>query len=51
MFAREGRTSGNQVGGCSFEDDPAAFVTSTRAEVDKPVGVRHHGLMMFDDDD
>ena len=42
---------GDQVGGRALEDDPAAVVTRTGTEVDDPVGMRHHRLMVLDDDD
>ena len=51
MLASEGGAGGDEVGGCALEDDPAAVVTGARAEVDDPVGVRHHRLVVLDDDD
>jgi hypothetical protein len=42
---------GDQVGGRALEDDRAAVVTGAGAEVDDPVGVRHHRLVVLDDDD
>ena len=42
---------GDQVGGCALEDDSAAVVAGARAEVDDPVGARHHRLMVCDHDD
>ena len=41
---------GDQVGGRALEDDPAAVVAGAGAEVDDPVGVRHHRLVVLDDD-
>ena len=35
----------------ALEDDSPAVVTSSRAEVDDPVGVGHHGLVVLDHDD
>ncbi|HTX83460.1 MAG TPA: hypothetical protein VME44_14815, partial [Streptosporangiaceae bacterium] len=35
----------------ALEDDPAAVVAGAGAEVDDPVGVRHHRLVVLDDDD
>src|SRR6266566_433384 len=51
VLAGEGGASGDEVGGCALEDDPAAVVAGPRAEVDDPVGVRHDRLVMLDDDD
>ena len=51
MLAGEGGTGGDEVGGYTFEDDPAAVVAGAGAEVDDPVGVRHDGLVVLDDDD
>ena len=42
--------AGDEVGRRALEDDPAAVVAGARAEVDDPVGVRHHGLVVLDDD-
>ena len=50
MLSGEGAAAGDQRGRCALEDDPAAVVAGARAEVDDPVGVRHHGLMMLDHD-
>ena len=51
MLAGEGGAGGDEVGGGAFEHDRAAVVARARAEVDDPVGVGHHGLMVLDDDD
>ena len=40
----------HQVGRRALEDDTAAFMAGAGAEVDGPVGVRHHGLAVLDDD-
>jgi hypothetical protein len=50
VLAGEGRPVGDEVGGCAFEDDPAAVVAGTGAEIDDPIGVRHDRLVMLDDD-
>ena len=41
----------DEVGRRALEDDPPAVVAGAGAEVDDPVGVRHHGLVVLDDDD
>jgi hypothetical protein len=51
VLAGEGGASGDKVRGRALEDDAAAVVTGAGAEVDDPVGVRHHGLVVLDDDD
>ena len=51
MLAGDGGAGGDEVRGWAFEDDAAAVVTGAGAEVDDPVGVRHHRLVMLDDDD
>src|SRR5437868_4792657 len=51
VLARERGAGRDQVGWCAFEDDPAAVVAGSGAEVDDPVGVRHDRLMVLDDDD
>src|SRR5258708_14856380 len=51
VLAGEGGVGGYEMGWCAFEDDPAAVVAAAGAEVDDPVGVRHHPLMVLDDDD
>jgi len=50
VLAGHGRAVGDEVGRCALEDDPAAVVAGTWAEVDDPVGVRHDGLVVLDDD-
>src|SRR4051794_25246155 len=47
----EGGARADQVGGRALEDDAAAVVPGTGAEVHDPVGVRHHGLVVLDDHD
>jgi hypothetical protein len=42
---------GDQIGGRAGEDHPAAVLTGARTQVDDPVGVGHHGLVMLDHDD
>ncbi len=39
----------DEIGGGAFEDDFAAVVTGARAEIDDPVSVGHHGLVVGDD--
>jgi hypothetical protein len=51
VLAGEGGAGGHDVGGRALEDDPAAVVAGTGAEVDDPVGVRHDGQVVLDDDD
>src|SRR5215469_688570 len=51
VLAGEGGAAGDEVGGRSLEDDPAAVVAGAGAEVDDPVGVRHDRLVVLDDDD
>ena len=51
MLSGECGAVGDELLGSAFEDDPTAVVTGSRAEVDDPVGVRHHGLVVLDDDD
>ena len=51
MFTGEGGAGGDEVSGRALEDDPAAVVAGAGAEVDDPVGVRHHRLVVLDDDD
>ena len=43
-------TGRNQFGWRAFEDDFASVVPGAGAEVDDPVGVGHHRLMMLNDD-
>ena len=51
VLAGQGRAVGHQIARTAFEHDATAVVTGARAEVDDPVGVRHHGLVVLDDDD
>ncbi len=39
MLAGKGGTGGDEVGGCTLEDDPAAVVAGAGGEGDDPVGV------------
>ena len=41
----------DEIGRGAFEDDAAAVVAGAGAQVDDPVGVRLHGLVVLDDDD
>lgn len=41
----------HKVSGRALEDDPATVVAGARTEVDDPVGVRYHRLMVLYDDD
>jgi hypothetical protein len=51
VLAGAGGTGGDEIGRCPREDDPAAVVAGTGAEVDDPVGVRHDRQVVLDDDD
>ena len=51
MLAGEGRAAGDEVGGGALEHDRAAVVAGAGTEVDDPVGVGHHRLVVLDDDD
>src|SRR5690606_3904317 len=51
MLPGEGRGLGDEVGRRAFEHDLPTVVAGPGAEVDDPVGVRHDGLMVLDDDD
>ena len=51
VFAGQRRPRCDEIGRGALEDDASAVVTGTRPEVDDPVGVRHHGLVVLDDDD
>ncbi len=51
MLASESGAGCDELGGRALEDDPAAVVAGTGAKVDDPVGVRHDGLVVLDDDD
>ena len=50
VLTGEGGAGGDEVGGCSLKDDPAAVMAGAGAEVDDPVGVRHDALVVLDDD-
>src|SRR6478735_11498236 len=50
VLAGQRRAVGDEVGRCPLEDDVAAVVTGPRSEVDDPVGVRHDGLVVLDDE-
>src|SRR3954468_22314917 len=50
VLAGQRGASGDEVCGRALEDDPAAFVAGARAEIDDPVRVRHHRLVVLDDD-
>src|SRR5918994_1752730 len=51
VLAGEGGAGGDEVGGCAPEDDAAAVVAGTGAEIDDPVGGPHARLMGLDHDD
>src|ERR1700722_8801025 len=51
MLPGESRSRSNELRRCSLEDDPATFVAGTGPDIDDPVGVRHDGLMVRNDDD
>jgi len=51
VLCRERVGTRREFGGGALEHDPAAVVPGARAEVDYPVGVGHHGLVVLDDDD
>ena len=51
VLAGERRGSGHKLSRRALENDPAAVVPCSRAEVDDPVRVRHHGLVVLHDDD
>src|SRR5690606_12618630 len=50
VLAGQRRASGDQVGGRALEDDLPAVVTGARTDVDDPVGVGHHRLVVLDHD-
>jgi hypothetical protein len=50
VLARQRRPRRHQVGGGALEDDAAAIVAGAGAQVDDPVGVRHQGLAVLDND-
>ena len=47
----EGRPLGDQVGRGALEDHPASVLAGARTEVDDPVGVGYHRLVVLDHDD
>ena len=51
VLSGEGRTGGDKVGGRALEHDPASIMAGSGAEVDDPVGVGHHCLVVFDHND
>jgi len=51
VLAGEGRTGGDQFCRRALEHDPATVVPRPGPEVDDPVGVGHHGLVVLDHDD
>ena len=51
MLAGECRALGHEIGRSALEDDPPTVVAGARAEIDDPVGARHHCLVVGDDDD
>src|SRR5688500_3576043 len=50
VLAGECGAGADEVGRRALEDDPAAVMAGSRAEVDDPVGVRHHRLVVLDHD-
>ena len=50
MLAGERGAGGDEVGGGALEDDPAAVVAGSGAQVDDPVGVGHHREVVLDHD-
>ena len=51
MLAGERGARSHQIGRRALEDDPPALVARAGPEIDDPVGVRHDGLVVLDDDD
>ena len=51
VFAGQCAAGFDERPGRALEDDAAAVVARARTEVDDPVGVSHHRLVMFDRDD
>jgi len=49
VLAGEGGAGGDEDGRSTLEDDPAAVVPRARPQVDDPIGVRHHRLVVLDD--
>ena len=50
MFTGQRRLLGDELGRGSLEDDLTAVMSGAGTEVDDPVGMGHHGLVMLDDD-
>lgn len=50
VLASQGGASGDEFGGGSLENDAAAIVAGPRSEVDDPIRVGHHCLVMLDHD-
>ena len=51
MLARQRRSFGDQIGRGAFEHEAPAVVARSGAEIDDPVGVRHHRQVVLDHDD
>ena len=51
MLAGEGLSISNEFGRGAFENHSATIVPGARSEIDDPVRVRHHRLVMLDDND
>ena len=49
--AGEGGAVGDEVCRCALEHHPATVMPGSGAEVDDPVGVGHHGLVVLDHND
>jgi hypothetical protein len=50
VLTGQGRAVGHQVGRRALEDDPTAVVARAGPEVDDPVRVCHHRLVVLDHD-
>ena len=50
MLSGQRRFCRHEIGRRALEHDPPAIVARARTEIDDPVGVRHHGLVMLDHD-
>src|SRR5262245_27231052 len=50
VLAGEGRAVGDEIGGCTLEDDPAAVVAGAGAEVDDVVGDRDRLRLVLHDE-
>lgn len=48
MVSGQGRPLGDQVGRCALEDHPATNLAGAGTEVDDPVGVGCHRLVVLD---